>query len=446
MAMMFQNLTDKFENIFKNLKNKGRLTEKDLDTTLREVKLALLEADVNFKVVKVFVSQVRQRSMGADVLESLTPAQQVIKIVNSEMTAILGGGRATLEKAAVPPLRIMLVGLQGAGKTTTAAKLGLFLKNEGHRPYLIPADLSRPAAVKQLLDTAERAGIPAFSPGPGESSPVAIYRKAAVLAGRAGADTLIIDTAGRLHMDEGLMAEAAALAGVIHPHETLLVADSMTGQDAVHVAEAFNTRLGLTGIILTKLDGDARGGAALSMRQVTGVPIKFAGMGEAIEALEPFNPDRMSSRILGMGDMLTLIDRAGKAMEEKEAQKNAEKQIRGEFDLEDFRDQLRHIRSMGSIQDLLSMLPMPGKMKKSFTGEMDEKELVRISAIIDSMTLRERRNPRIIKASRKKRISAGSGTTIVEVNRLLKRFGEAKKMMKMMGKGRRIKGKMSFPP
>ena len=445
MATMFQNLTDKFEDIFKKLKNKGRLTEKDLDTTLREVKLALLEADVNFKVVKDFVGQVRSRSMGAEVLDSLTPAQQVIKVVNDEMTAVLGGGRAALERAPVPPLRIMLVGLQGSGKTTTAAKLGLLLKNEGHRPYLVPADLSRPAAVKQLLDTARRAGVPAFSPEPDDSSQVGIYRKAAVQAGWAGADTLIVDTAGRLHMDEGLMDEAASLGGVIHPHETLLVADSMTGQDAVHVAETFNSRLGLTGIILTKLDGDARGGAALSMRQVTGVPIKFAGTGEGIEDLEPFNPDRMSSRILGMGDVLTLIDRAGKAMEEKEAQQVAEKQIRGEFDLEDFRDQLRRIRSMGSIQDILSMLPIPGKMKKSFSGEVDEGELVRITAIIDSMTPRERRNPRIIKSSRKKRISCGSGTTIVDVNRLLKRFNEARKMMKMMGKGRGMKGKMPFP-
>jgi len=440
---MFQNLADKLDSIFKKLKNSARLGEKEIDATLREVKLALLEADVNFKVVKDFTAQIRERAVGKEVLESLTPAQQVIKIVNEQMTAVFGGSRASLDRASIPPTRIMLVGLQGSGKTTTAAKLALHLKGEGNRPYLIPADMSRPAAIQQLLDTAKKVDVPAYTPEPG-TGPVDVFRKAAIEAGRSGADTLIVDTAGRLHVDEDLMEEALSLSAVVNPHETLLVADAMTGQDAVRVAEAFHSRLNLTGIILTKLDGDARGGAALSMRSVTGVPIKFAGTGESMEGLEPFHPDRMASRILGMGDVLTLIDRAEKAMEEKDVEQMARKQARGDFDLEDFRDQLAKLKSMGSLQDLFSMLPIPGKMKKSFAGEVDEGELVRITAIIDSMTPKERRNPKIINGSRRKRISAGSGTTVTEVNRLLKRFVDAKKMMKMMGKGKGPMGKMPF--
>ncbi len=441
---MFQDLADKLDSIFKKLKNSALLTEKDIDATLREVKLALLEADANFKVVKEFIVKIRERAVGKEVLESLTPAQQVIKIVNEQMTAVFGGSRASLDRAPVPPTRIMLVGLQGSGKTTTAAKLALHLKTEGNRPYLIPADMSRPAAIQQLVDTAQKIDVPAYSPEAG-TRPVDVFRKAAIEAGRSGADTLIVDTAGRLHVDEDLMEEALALSAVVHPHETLLVADAMTGQDAVRVAEAFHSRLNLTGIILTKLDGDARGGAALSMRSVTGVPIKYAGTGESVDGLEPFHPERMASRILGMGDVLTLIDRAEKAMEDKETQRIARKQARGEFDLEDFRDQLSKLQSMGSLQDLFSMLPIPGKMRKAFAGEVDEGELVRITAIIDSMTPRERRNPKIINGSRRKRISAGSGTTVTDVNRLLKRFTDAKKMMKMMGKGKGPMGKMPFP-
>ncbi|MFV1956458.1 MAG: signal recognition particle protein, partial [bacterium] len=432
---MFQNLSDKLDGIFKRLKNRGRLTEKDLDSTLREVRLALLEADVNFKVVKSFVSQVRGRSADSEVLESLTPAQQVIKIVHEEMGNILGGSRVDLNRASIPPTRIMLVGLQGSGKTTTAVKLALHLKGQNMRPYLVPADMSRPAAVQQLLQTAQRAEIPAYKPEAGMNLE-GIYRSAAVEAGRFGADTVIVDTAGRLHVDEELMEEIRTLSAVIHPHETLLVADSMTGQDAVKVAEAFHAVLDLTGIILTKLDGDARGGAALSMRNVTGVPIKFAGTGETLDGLEPFHPERMASRILGMGDVLTLIDRARKTMDEKEAERVARKQMRGEFDLMDFRDQLTKLRSMGSLSEMLSMLPLPGKMKKAIPDEIDEREFVRITAIIDSMTPAERRKPKIIDGSRRKRISAGSGTTVSEVNRLLKRFAETKKMMKMMGKGK----------
>jgi signal recognition particle subunit SRP54 len=431
---VFQNLADKLDEIFKNLRSRGKLSEADIDATLREVKLALLEADVNFKVVKDFNAGIKEKALGEEVLGSLTPGQQVVKIVHGEMAGLLGGSRADLARASVPPTRVMLVGLQGSGKTTTCAKLALHLKEQGKKPYLVPADLSRPAAVKQLLTVAEKVGVPAYDPGD-LTSPLEIYRNASVQAGRQGADTVIVDTAGRLHVDEELMDEAVGLAAAVKPHETLLVADAMTGQDAVNVAEEFHSRLDLTGIILTKLDGDARGGAALSMRSVTGVPIKFAGVGEGLDGIEPFHPDRIASRILGMGDMLTLIDKAEKAMDEKEAEKLAKKQMKGQFDLEDFREQLTQLRGMGSMSDLMAMLPIPAKMKKSMPAEMDEKDVVRVAAIIDSMTPKERRNPKIINGSRKKRISRGSGTTPADINRLLKQFEQAKKMMKMFGKG-----------
>ena len=431
---MFQNLADKLDSVFKKLKGRGRLTSEDIDATLREVRLALLEADVNFKVVKEFLAQVRERAVGDEVTGSLTPAQQVIRIVHSELAGILGGSRADLARADVPPTRILMVGLQGSGKTTTCAKLALHLKEQGLRPYLIPADLSRPAAVDQLVTVAGKVGVPVF-PSDTSSTPVEVFRQAAVEAGRAGCDTLIIDTAGRLHVDDDLMAEASALSGAVHPHETLLVADAMTGQDAVQVAESFHDKLKLTGIILTKLDGDARGGAALSMRRVTGVPVKFAGIGEGMEGIEPFYPDRIASRILGMGDVLTLIDKAEKAFDEKEAAKLVRKTRKGDFDLSDFRDQLKKVKEMGSMQEILSMLPLPGKMKNAMPGEMDDRELVKVTAIIDSMTPRERQHPKIINGSRRKRISAGSGTTVTDVNRLLKQFDQAKKMMKRFGKG-----------
>jgi len=432
---MFQSLTEKLESVFKKLKARGRLTEADIDATLREIKLALLEADVNFKVVKEFVAGIRERAIGTEVLESLTPAQQVIKIVHAELTGLLGGSRTSLSRAAVPPTRILVVGLQGSGKTTTCAKLALSLQEHGGRPCLVPADLSRPAAVSQLITLGKKAGVPVF-PVEDASTSLEVYRKAAVQAGRAGCDTVIVDTAGRLHVDQDLMNEISALSGAVGPHETLLVTDAMTGQDAVHVAEAFHEKLTLTGIILTKLDGDARGGAALSMRSVTGVPVKYAGVGEGLEGLEPFHPERIASRILGMGDVLTLIDKAEKAFEVKEAEKLARRHRKGEFDLEDFRDQMKKIREMGSLSDILSMLPLPGKMKKAMPDEVDEGELVRITAIIDSMTPAERRNPKIINGSRRKRISSGSGTTVTDVNRLLKQFDQTKKMMKMMGKGK----------
>jgi signal recognition particle subunit SRP54 len=432
---MFQSLTEKLDSVFKKLKTHGRLTEADIDATLREIKLALLEADVNFKVVKEFIAGIRERTVGAEVLESLTPAQQVIKIVHDELTALLGGSRASLAHAAVPPTRIMLVGLQGSGKTTTCAKLALNVLEQGGHPCLVPADLSRPAAVDQLIKLGTRAGVPVF-PAEDASSALEVYRKAAVQAGRAGCDTVIVDTAGRLHVDEELMKELSALSSAVGPHETLLVTDAMTGQDAVQVAEAFHEKLALTGIILTKLDGDARGGAALSMRSVTRVPVKYAGIGEGLEGFEPFHPERIASRILGMGDVLTLIDKAEKAFEAKEAEKLARRQKKGQFDLEDFRDQLKKIKEMGSLSDILSMLPLPGKLKNAMPAEVDERELVRISAIIDSMTPTERRNPKIINGSRRKRISSGSGTTVTDVNRLLKQFEQTRKMMKMMGKGK----------
>ena len=431
---MFQNLSEKLDSVFKKLKGRGKLTEADIDATLREVRLALLEADVNFKVVKEFLAQIRERALGDEVSGSLTPAQQVIKIVHNELAAILGGSRTDLSKADVPPTRILMVGLQGSGKTTTCAKLALYLKEHGSRPYLIPADLSRPAAVDQLINVADRVGVPVFGSDT-SSTPVETYRQAAVEAGRTGCDTLIIDSAGRLHVDDDLMTEASILSTAIHPHETLLVADSMTGQDAVQVAGAFHDKLKLTGIILSKLDGDARGGAALSMRSVTGVPVKFAGIGEGMDGLEPFYPERIASRILGMGDVMTLIDKAEKAFDEKEAVKLAKKTRKGDFDLSDFRDQLKKVKEMGSMQEILSMLPLPGKMKNAIPGEMDDGELVKVTAIIDSMTPKERSNPKIINGSRRKRISAGSGTTVTDVNRLLKQFDQAKKMMKRFGKG-----------
>lgn len=433
---MFQNLADRLDGIFRSLRSRGKLTEADIDATLREVKLALLEADVNFKVVKGFVAGIREKALGESVLASLTPGQQVIKIVHGELASVLGGSRAELARAQVPPTRIMLVGLQGSGKTTTCGKLAIHLKEKGLRPYLVPADLSRPAAVEQLLTVAGKAGVPAYDPG-GSTDPLEIYRNAAVGAGRQGADTVIVDTAGRLHVDTELMEEAVALAAAVKPHETLLVADAMTGQDAVNVAGEFHSRLELTGIILTKLDGDARGGAALSMRSVTGVPVKFAGVGEGLDGIEPFHPERVASRILGMGDVLTLIDKAEKVMDEQQALKLAKKQRKGQFDLEDFRDQLNQIKGMGSLGDIMAMLPLPAKMKKGMPDQMDEKGLVRVTAIIDSMTPAERRNPKLINGSRKKRISRGSGTSPADVNRLLKQFAEARKMMKMFGKGGR---------
>lgn len=452
---MFQGLAEKLQTVLQGLKNKGRLTEKDIDATLREVKVVLLEADVNFKVARDFVARVREKAVGQGVLGSLTPGQQVIAVVHDELTSLLGGSRAGIARAPIPPTRIMLVGVQGAGKTTTAAKLALRLKKEGARPFLIPADLARPAAVLQLLTLAEHVGVPAYRPvlGPeGGETPLSAWKGGELAGVREGADVLILDTAGRLHVDEEMLREAEALASAAAPHEILLVADSMTGQDAVKVAEGFSGRLPLTGIVLTKTDGDARGGAALSMRTVTGVPVKFAGTGEGVDALEPFHPERAASRILGMGDVLTLIEKAREASrgEEEEAEEAAARALSGGFDLGDFRDQVKRMSRMGPLSEIMKMLPLPGKLKAglagSMPGELDDREMVRTVAIIDSMTPEERSRPSVLNGSRRRRIAAGSGTSVQEVNRLVKQFEAARKVMKAAGTmGRQGKGRPRLP-
>jgi len=388
--------------------------------------------------------------LGQGVLASLTPAQQVIAVVHDELTDLLGGTRAGIARAPLPPTRVMLVGIQGAGKTTTAAKLALRLKKEGARPFLIPADLARPAAVLQLLTLAERVGVPAYRPPTGSTggeTPLSAWRNGELAGVREGADTLLLDTAGRLHVDEEMLREVEALASAAHPHEVLLVADAMTGQDAVKVAEAFAARLPLTGIILTKTDGDARGGAALSMRRVTGLPIKFAGTGEGVEALEPFHPERAASRILGMGDVLTLIEKAREAAEGEEIETGeaALRALSGGFDLADFRDQVKRMSRMGPLSEIMRMLPLPGQLRAAMPGELDDREMARTVAIIDSMTPEERRRPSVLNGSRRRRIAAGSGTTVQEVNRLVKQFEAAQKAMKAAGKaGKRGKGRPLF--
>ncbi|HFC96918.1 MAG TPA: signal recognition particle protein [Thermosulfurimonas dismutans] len=424
---MFENLSDRLEGVFQKLRGKGKLTKEDVERGLREVRLALLEADVNYRVVKNFVERVRERALGAEVLESLTPAQQLIKIVHEELIRTLGETPAPLDLGGPRPVPLLLVGLQGSGKTTTAAKLALFLRKKGHRPYLVPADVYRPAAIDQLKTLAEKVGVPVYDTQPSEN-PVDIARKALVEAKAQGRDVVIIDTAGRLHVDEAMMAEAAAIKEAVSPREVLLVADAMTGQDAVNMARSFQEKVGLTGVILTKVEGDARGGAALSIREVTGVPIKFLGTGEKIDALEVFYPDRLASRILGMGDVLTLIEKAQETFDLKKAQEFREKLRRQEFTLEDLREQLRQVRKLGSLQEVFGMLPGIGKKIKQIP--FDEKEIVRMEAIINSMTRQERLNPRIINASRKRRIARGSGTTVQDVNRLLKSYEEMRKLLK----------------
>ena len=424
---MFENLSERLEGIFQRLRGKGKLTKDDVERGLREVRLALLEADVNYRVVKNFVDRVRERALGAEVLESLTPAQQLIKIVHEELIRTLGETPAPLDLGGSRPVPILLVGLQGSGKTTTAAKLALFLRKKGHRPYLVPADVYRPAAIDQLKTLAERVGVPVYDTDPTDN-PVEIAKKALAEAKALGRDVAIIDTAGRLHIDEAMMSEAAAIKETVSPREVLLVADAMTGQDAVNIAKNFHEKVGLTGVILTKVEGDARGGAALSIREVTGCPIKFIGTGEKLEALEVFYPDRLASRILGMGDVLTLIEKAQEAFDLKKARELQEKLRRREFTLEDLREQIKQMRKLGSMQEVFSLLPGIGKKIKEMP--FDEKELVRMEAIINSMTRQERLNPRIINASRKRRIARGSGTTVQEVNKLLKSYEEMRKLLK----------------
>ncbi|RUM88788.1 MAG: signal recognition particle protein [Thermodesulfatator sp.] len=424
---MFENLSERLEGVFQKLRGKGKLTKEDVERGLREVRLALLEADVNYRVVKNFVERVRERALGAEVLESLTPAQQLIKIVHEELIRTLGETPTPLDLGGARPVPLLLVGLQGSGKTTTAAKLALFLRKKGHQPYLVSADVYRPAAIHQLRTLAEKVGVPSYPTEPTEK-PVEIARAALAEAKARGRDVVIIDTAGRLHVDEEMMAEAAAIKEAVSPREVLLVADAMTGQDAVNMAKSFQEKVGITGVILTKVEGDARGGAALSIREVTGVPIKFLGTGEKIEALEVFHPDRLASRILGMGDVLTLIEKAQETFDLQKAQELREKLRRREFTLEDLREQIRQMRRMGSLKEVLEMLPGIGKKLKEVP--FDERELVRMEAIINSMTRQERLNPKIINASRKRRIARGSGTTVQEVNRLLKSYEEMRRLLR----------------
>ena len=442
---MFEDLSSKLETVFKKLRGHGKLTEENIQEALREVRIALLEADVHFKVVKDFIQSVQQRAVGQEVMASLTPAQQLIKIVQEELTSLMGGAGQDIVLSGSPPVPLMLVGLHGSGKTTTAAKLARYFREKKKRPYLIPADVYRPAAIEQLQKLGEELKVDYYRPEPSQT-PLEISLKGREAALRGGYDLMLIDTAGRLHVDEALMLELREIKTQIRPKEVILVADAMTGQDAVNIAKNFNERLGIDGVILTKMDGDARGGAALSIRSVTQKPIKFVGVGEKLDALELFHPDRMASRILGMGDVLTLIEKAETAFDEKQA-KELERKIRKDaFTLEDFRDQLQQIRKMGSLESILGMIPgLPKKMGGPEGLNVDEKELVRVEAIINSMTPRERANFTLVNGSRRLRIARGSGTTVQDVNQLLKRYAQARKMMKRFaemekkgfGKGRR---------
>ena len=444
--MVFESLSEKLQNALGKLKGKGKINEKDLDAALREVRLALLEADVNFKVVKDFIKRIKERALGAEVMESLTPGQQVVKIVNGELTALMGEKEEKLEFASSPPTVILMCGLQGAGKTTTTGKLAGLLKKQGKRPLLVACDIYRPAAIKQLEVVGEKVSVPVFSMGD-KHNPVDIAKAALEHGKKHGNDVIIVDTAGRLHIDEELMEEIINIKAAVKPKEILLVLDAMTGQDAVNVAESFNERLGITGVVLTKLDGDARGGAALSIRAVTNKPIKFVGMGEKADQLEPFHPDRMASRILGMGDVLSLIEKAQAGIDEKKAMELEKKMRTAQFTFDDFLDQLEQMKKMGPLDELLGMIP--GMNSKALKGlDLNPKDLVKTEAIIKSMTKKERDNPDVIDSSRRKRIAAGSGTTVSDVNRLLKQFKETKKMMKKfseMSKGPKKKGKLGFP-
>ena len=430
--MAFEGLSDKLSGVFKKLKGRGKLSEADVKAAMREVRMALLEADVNYKVAKDFVASVTEKAIGAEVLESLTPAQQVIKIVNDQLTELMGGVNSRINFSSKIPTIIMMCGLQGSGKTTHSGKLAHYFKKQGKRPLLVACDVYRPAAIDQLKVVGEKAGVPVFEMG--QIDPVTIARKALAHARDHGNDFMIIDTAGRLHVDEVLMEELKNLKADIKPHEILLVIDSMTGQDAVNVAGSFNEALGIDGVILTKLDGDTRGGAALSVRAVTGKPIKFAGMGEKIGDLEPFYPDRMASRILGMGDVLTLIDKVQSEIDEKEALKLAEKMKSSKMDFNDLKDQILQMRKMGSLSSVLNMVPGAAGKVTDADAEAGEKQLKITMAIIDSMTPAEREKPSLITPSRKRRIAAGSGTKVEDVNRQLRQLEQMQKMMKQMGK------------
>ena len=442
--MAFEGLTDKLQAAFKKLSGKGKLSEADVREAMREVRMALLEADVNFVVVKDFVRRVTERAVGQEILSSLTPAQMVIKIVNEELTGLMGGANAKLTHASNPPTVYMLCGLQGAGKTTMAGKLALMLKKQGKKPLLAACDVYRPAAIKQLQVVGAAAGVEVFEKGQGD--PVKIAKEAVEHARYYGRDPVIIDTAGRLHIDERLMQELRDVRGAVKPQEILLVVDSMTGQDAVNVAETFNKELGVDGVILTKLDGDTRGGAAISVKAVTGKPIKFSGTGEKLTDLEPFHPDRMASRILGMGDVLSLIEKAQESFDEKNAMDLSRKIKTQSFTLEDYLEQLGQMKKMGSITDILKMIPGMGSKlgNVQIDEEQMQKEQKRTTAIICSMTRMERRNPDILNASRKRRVAAGAGTTVQEVNLLIKRFEQSRELMKQMMGNKFGRGRMPF--
>ena len=461
--MFFQNLAARLEETFKRLRGRGKLTEADVNEALREVRLALLEADVNFRVVKDFTTRVKEKAIGGNVMESLTPGQQVIKIVHDELTELMGGQSVRLNLGNAIPAGIMMVGLQGSGKTTSAAKLAAHLRKQGRHPLLVACDPYRPAAMEQLRVLGKQLNIPVYLPPSAAAAaaagsaaisstapdPVRTAREGMEYARTGGHDVAIIDTAGRLHVDDDLMAELTRIKDAVKPQEVLLVVDAMAGQDALNVAESFNQRVGIDGLVMTKLDSDARGGAALSARSVTGRPIKFVGVGEKMDALEPFYPERMASRILGMGDVLSLIEKAGEALDVKKAEEMQKKLLSAQFTLEDFLDQLKQVRKMGPLDQILGMIPGMGNLKKMGDLQVDEKELVKAEAMINSMTVKERRNPDIIDGHRRQRIARGSGTSVQDVNRLLRQFDETKKMLKRFAgleKGlRKGKGKFPFP-
>jgi len=442
---LFDSLSERLQETFKKLRGHGKLTEQDVDAAMREVRMALLEADVNFRVVKDFVKKVKERAIGQKVLDTLTPAQVVVGIVNEELTELLGGTESRINMSSQPPTVIMMAGLQGAGKTTSAGKLGLALKKQGKRPLLVACDIYRPAAIKQLQVVGGQLDLPVFTMPEGTDA-VTIARESIAYSQSHARDVVIIDTAGRLQIDEKLMQELRDIKAAVHPHEILLVVDAMTGQESVNVAKEFNESLGLDGVVMTKLDGDARGGAALSIKSVTGVPIKFVGMGEKLEALEVFHPDRMASRILGMGDVLSLVEKAQATFDAEEAKKMEQKLRRNEFTLDDFLSQMQQVKKLGSLENILSLIPGMGGIKKQLEGQdidLDGKEMRQIEAIIRSMTPAERADTSIINGSRRKRIAMGSGTRVQDVNRLLKQFGEMRKMMKKMKKmqkGKKFKG------
>src|SRR5579872_6702184 len=444
---MFDNLSDKLQRVFKNLRGEGKLTAENMEAALKEIRLALLEADVHFKVAEQFIEAVKEKAMGQEVLTALSPTQHVVKIVRDEMVKMLGQHQARLRDANEPPSIYMIVGLQGSGKTTSTGKLARWLSKNGHSPMMVSVDVYRPAARKQLSVLARDLKLPIYEGSPEETKPAELARGARKEAVQTGRDVILVDTAGRLHIDEELMTELTELKEQLNPVEILFVADAMTGQDAVKSADEFHKRLGITGVILTKMDGDARGGGALSIRHVTGQPLKFVGVGEKFDALEPFYPERAASRILGMGDVLSFIEKAEQAIDKKQAVEMQRKLIENEFTLEDFRDQLRQLRKLGPLESLLGMMPQVGMMKELKNVKIDEKEITRVVAIIDSMTPGERANHMIINGNRRKRIAKGSGTSVQEINQLLKQYAQARKMMKTFSGGFLGKklGKMKLP-